>query len=450
VQSLRSWWSDRLLRNVLTNSSYLFSSNAATIVLGMVQGILAARTLGAENFGILSATVIPFVSMVSRLTSFRMSELVVKYMGQYMAEEKKDQAAAVAKAAVVADSLVSLLGFALLLLIAPLAAIYLAKDPQTAPLFTFYGIILLGNATFETATGVLQATNRFRTIALVNFGQSLITVSLILGANLTGGGINEVLIAYLVGKMFAGITLSGIAFIQLGRSLGQDWWRTPLRIIPNPRALARFALSTNLSGTVNLVTRDSETLFISFFRNPTEAGYFRIALAVINLVMLPIQPFIGTTYAEIAKTIAQKKWAATTGLLKRISALAGVWTLGAAIGLVILGEWLIARLYGAEFGPAYPAVLILLLGYGYANIFFWNRPLLLSLGMPAYPLIVAGGVGLIKTLLAFWLVPTHGYLAQAWLLTGFFLVSISVIVWRGLWEIRTQARASRPNSVTAP
>ncbi len=172
MQSLRSWWSDRLLRNVLTNSSYLFSSNAATIVLGMVQGILAARTLGAENFGILSATVIPFVSMVSRLTSFRMSELVVKYMGQYMAEEKKDQAAAVAKAAVVADSLVSLLGFALLLLIAPLAAIYLAKDPQTAPLFTFYGIILLGNATFETATGVLQATNRFRTIALVNFGQS--------------------------------------------------------------------------------------------------------------------------------------------------------------------------------------------------------------------------------------------------------------------------------------
>ena len=212
MQTIRSWWSDRLLRNVLTNSSYLFSSNAATIVLGMLQGILAARTLGAERFGILSATVIPFVSMVSRLTSFRMSELVVKYMGQYLAEEKKDLAAAVAKAAVIADLLVSLLSYGILLLVAPLAATYLAKDPQTTPLFLLYGIILLGNATFESATGVLQATNQFRTIALVNFGQSLITVSLILFANLTGGGINEVLFAYLMGKLFAGIALSTIAF----------------------------------------------------------------------------------------------------------------------------------------------------------------------------------------------------------------------------------------------
>ncbi len=43
---LRTWWNDRLLRNVLANSSYLFSSNSATIILGMVQGILAARLLG--------------------------------------------------------------------------------------------------------------------------------------------------------------------------------------------------------------------------------------------------------------------------------------------------------------------------------------------------------------------------------------------------------------------
>ena len=114
------------------------------------------------------------------------------------------------------------------------------------------------------------------------------------------------------------------------------------------------------------------------------------------------------------------------------------------VGLVFLGDWLIVRLYTAEFSPAYPAVLILLIGYGFANVLFWNRPLLLSLGMPAYPLVIAGGIGLVKILLSFWLVPLYGYLAQAALLSSFFVLSIGIIVWRGLWEIRTRARHAAP------
>jgi hypothetical protein len=60
--------------------------------------------------------------------------------------------------------------------------------------------------------------------------------------------------------------------------------------------------------------------------------------------------------------------------------------------------------------------------------------------------VLAGGIGLVKILLSFWLVPLYGYLAQAALLTGFFVLSISIIVWRGLWEIRTRAR----NAETVP
>ena len=56
------------------------------------------------------------------------------------------------------------------------------------------------------------------------------------------------------------------------------------------------------------------------------------------------------------------------------------------LGLALLGWWLIPAVYGAGYAPAYPAVVILLVGYGFANIFQWNRPLLLALGMPSFPL----------------------------------------------------------------
>ncbi len=435
LRSLRAWRQDKLLRTVLENSGYLFSSNSATIVLSMAQSIFAARLLGPEQFGLLSATVIPFVSTVNRLTSFRMSELVVAYTGRYLEEGRQEQAAAVTKSAALVDIGASVLGFLILLAVTPLGATYLAKNPASGPLFFTYGLVLLANATFETATGVLQVANRFRTIAVITFIQGLITAGIIFAAYLSDLGLLEVLLAYLAGKTFAGLATSALAFFELRRTLGAGWWRASIKDGLDWSALRRFAFSTNLNGTLNLITRDSETLWISFLRNPVEAGYYKIALGVINLVMLPVQPLIGTTYTETARTLAQRSWQATTDLLRRLSTLAGLWTVSAAAGLAIFGNWVIQRLYGSDFGPSYPALLILLVGYGFANILYWNRPLLLALGMPTYPLKMAALFGALKTGLALWLVPQYGYLAEAALMSAFFLATISANVQRGLREV---------------
>lgn len=438
-KSLQALWQDPLLRSVVKNSSYLFSSNSLSIVLSMLQGIFAARLLGALNFGILAGAVIPFASNINRLLSFRMSELVVRYLGQSLAEGKKDRAAAIVKGAALVEALTVCLTYLILLASAPLAARYIAKDASTAPLFTSYGLYLIAHFGYETATGVLQSFKRFNHLAMVNLGQSLLTAALIFAAFLGKGGMIEVLAAYLAGKIFAGAAVVILALGQLNAALGGSWWRTPLSALPDWKAPLRFALSTNLQGTINLIVRDSETLLISTLRSPGEAGYFRIALSIINLVMLPIEPFIAPTYAEIAQTIAQKDWALTRRLLKRVSVIAAIWTLPVATGLVLLGGWIVPLMYGVEYRPAYPALVLLLIGYGFANILHWNRPLLLALGMPGYPLKACAVAGSFKTILTMLLVPSFGYLAEAAILSAYFLASISAIVRRGLTEIETRA-----------
>jgi O-antigen/teichoic acid export membrane protein len=409
------------------------------MALSMLQSILAARLLGIERFGIISATVIPFVSNVHRLLSFRMSELVVKYMGQYLVQEKNERAAAIVKAAALVEAVTALVGYLVLLALTPLAAEHLAKDSATQPLFILYGLILLSNAFFETSTGVLQAARLFNKIALVNLFQSLITAGLILYAYLTQGGMLGVLMAYLAGKTFAGLAVSVLAARQVTRQLGAGWWRAPLSLLPEWRELGRFAISTNLQGTVTLVARDSETLIITFLRSPVEAGYFKIAQAMINLVLMPIEPFIATTYAEISRTISSRKWLQTHRLLKRVSLISAGWTVTAGGLMGAFGWWLIPFLYGSEFGPAYPAFLILLAGYGFANIFHWNRPLLLALGRPNYPLKMAAIGATVKTALGFAFVGLFGYLFEALLLSAFFLFSIGATVWRGLGEVKRNA-----------
>jgi O-antigen/teichoic acid export membrane protein len=429
---------DHLLRKVLKNSSYLFSSNAAAAVLSMLQGIMAARLLGAANYGILAAAIIPFVSDMNRLLSFRMSEVVVKYLSQALEAQEKMRGAAVVKAAGIVDILSSLLAFLLLIWAAPFASQFFAKDIQTAPWFVTYGIVLLANSAYETSLGVLQTARRFNRIAQANLLHNAVTVTMIAIAYFTQGGVLQVLLAYLAGKACASMALAVMAIRQLYQDLGAGWWKVSLRQLPPWRELGRFALSTNLQGTVNLIVRDSEGLFISALRSPAEAGYFKIALGVINLVMMPIEPFISTIYTEMSHMVAQRAFSSTRRLLKRVSLIAGGWTALAGGGLILLGHWLIPFMYGDEYRPAYPAMILLLVGYSFANIVNWNRPLLLALGQPAYPLKASALVGVIKTSLTLTLVKPFGYLAEAAILSGYLAASISLILRKGLRELNRQ------------
>ena len=458
LKILRTWWQDKLLRGVLKNSSYLFSSNTISAALGMVSSIFVTRLLGVGGLGLV-AIVQTFASNINRLLSFRMSEVVVKYLGQALAIKQKDdleiiptvdradqktsnnpQAAAIVKGIGLVEAATSILAFLVLLLLTPWAARVLAKEPSVAILFPFYGLMLLVNLVYETSTGVLQTHKRFDRLALINSIQSIIAAVFILAAFILKRGVVEVLGAYLLGKAFAGVSISILAVRQMNQTLGPGWWRCSLRQVKDWRSILGFAVNTNLNGTVNLITRDNIPLYLPYL-SPANvaqsyAGFFKLGLSIINFITLPIDPFIWPTYAEITRTIALRQWQRTRSLLKQVSTIAGVWTLAATAGIALLGWWLIPLVYGPSTAPVYPVVLILLVGYGTANIFNWNRPLLLAFGKPSYPLLVALAVGVIEILLIFWLVPGSGYLMMSAILAGYLGVSVGITAWRGWREIR--------------
>jgi O-antigen/teichoic acid export membrane protein len=458
LNTLRSWWQDKLLRGVLKNSGYLFSSNTLSAALSMLNTIFATRLLGVGGLGLV-AIVQTFASNINRLLSFRMSEVVVKYLGEALAigegnnsgdksAPRRDiqgitnnpQAAATVKGIGLVEAATSILAYLVLLLLTSWAARFLARDPGVAYLFPLYGLMLLANLVYETSVGVLQAHRRFDWLAITNTVQTVITFLLILLSFILKRGIVEILGAYLLGKAFAGVAISILAIGQMNRTLGRGWWRTSVRCVKDWRGILRFAVNTNLNGTVNLITRDNIPLYLTYL-SPANlaqsyAGYFKLGLSIINFITLPIDPFIWPTYAEITRTIALRQWQKTRSLLKRVSTIAGSWTLAASAGIALLGWWLIPLVYGPSTTPVYPLVLILLVGYGTANILNWNRPLLLALGKPSYPLWVALGVGVIEVLLILWLVPTGGYFVMAAILAGYLAISVVIIAWCGWREIR--------------
>jgi len=329
-----------------------------------------------------------------------------------------------------------------MLFLAPVAAAIFAKDASITIWFRVYGVFILGSLIDETAVAVLHVTNRFRSLAILNLVQSILTAVTIGLAFLLKTGLPMVLFAYLIGKIVLGFGSVFLALRSLRCVLGPRWWCQPMAQLPPWGELARFAVSTNLSTTINLIVRDSEQLWVAYFLSPLAAGYYKIALAVVNMVVMPITPFISTTYPKISTSVASKSWKQLRSLLRRVTTISGVWTAASTLGLLVLGRWFIGLMYGAEYIPAHPILLVLLVGYGLANTCFWNRPLLLAFGKPMVPFYAMAIFGAIKVALAFSVVPALGAMGEAILLSGYFVFSVGWIVLAGMRELRRGEQAS--------
>ncbi|MCI0519088.1 MAG: oligosaccharide flippase family protein [Chloroflexi bacterium] len=432
-----------LLRRVLKNSGYLFSAAGVTAFLSMLQSILAGRLLGVEGFGLLGVITM-FASVVNKLASFRMGELVIKYVGRFTEEGDHSRAAAVFKAAALSEMLASLVAFGLIWLLSPLGARYFAKDAALAPWFAFYGLAVVANLIAESSTGLLQFFDRYRRMALLHVAQSLVTLALIALAYFTSGGLQQALLAYLAGKVVGALGLSLTALGEARRRWGVDWFRAPLGLLrPQAGELARFAVNTNLSASLSLINKDSELLWVSLFRGPLETGYYKTALAIINIVQLPVSPLPQATFPELSRAAARGDWDAMRRLMRQGSLLAGGFTLAAGLALALIGRPLILLLYHkSEFLPAYPALLILLTGYLAANTLYWARPALLALGQAGYATRINALVTAVKTAGVLVLLPTIGYLGSPIMLAVSYWLGTALSARRARGELhRRQAGA---------
>jgi O-antigen/teichoic acid export membrane protein len=219
---------DVLFGRVLRSSAHLLSTNSLSLALSFLMGILSARLLGVEGFGLVGL-VMGYASTVNSILSFRMSELVVRYGGEYLERGEKDKAAALIKASALAEAAVSVLAFLFVVLTAGLAARYFAKTPENGWMFSLFALGLLANFNFETSTGALQITDRIKLQAQSTLVQSIFG-ALMIGAASCGAAILVVLLAYLLGKAILGLGMFGLAFARLRVVLG-DGWRTSLRAI---------------------------------------------------------------------------------------------------------------------------------------------------------------------------------------------------------------------------
>lgn len=424
------------IRRIVRNSSYLVSATVIVAAIGFFQASFQFRVLGVAGVG-LFGVLATFTNVLNRLTAFRIDEMVVRYVRLYTERGQHEKAAATYKMAALLESLGALAAFALILWLAPLGVEIFSDQSGTEQWFILYGTLVLINLFYDSSDGLLQVFDRFDAKSVIDVSQGILRFGLTVLVFFTGGGLREIILAELAGRLLRAGGIMIMALYTARKRWGSGWWRTPFNVLQEDRrSLLTFAFSTNASATISLIAKDSEGLWVNGFLGNVAGGLYSTALGLIGLLQIPISPLPSTTYPELSRAVANNDWPSVRHVLKRGSQLASVYSFPVMLVLLFFGRQIITLWAGPDFVDAYAPLVILVLGYTFVNILYWNRAALLAFNRPVYPTII-NFIGMLLKVGAILLIGgSLGAVGFAALLAGYYVFTVGLAALRVRRDVR--------------
>lgn len=257
-------------------------------------------------------------------------------------------------------------------------------------------VLKSGLLTLHNATGGVGAFNALR------LSESLapLLLFLVFYALWPEAALSAALASWLLGLGL--VVLLGLIWLRRGHPLRLCWDRA------GQRELLAYSAKSHPDLLFQQVILRSDYLFISALLGSAALGHYAMASAAAELLL--IVPEAVTT--PLMKRLLQQD-AGMDKLTPLALRLTATVMLGACLSMALVGEWLIITLFGAEYQPAYPALLGLLpglFGLCYASIL---RLDLLGKNRPGSVSLMMGAGAALNLLLNVLMIPSMGIFGAA-------------------------------------
>ncbi|OFW57013.1 MAG: hypothetical protein A2133_08480 [Actinobacteria bacterium RBG_16_64_13] len=407
-------------RTLWKNASWTSGSLIVATTLLFAETILVARFLGATLLGYF-VLIRAYPEAVQQVLDCRTRETIVKYLGEFVALDKRAQAGAVVRLIWLVDAVAGLIAMAIVLGTAAIGARYVVHDPGAAWLIALYAVSQFVG-TLDSASGsVVRVFDRFGVASAMGVFQAVTRFAGVLGALVLGGGLTALIGALVVAEVVYTLVSAAISLSLLRKIIGFRVWGGLDAIRERRREILGFLLHTNIAGTLKMSSEKLILVIVGVFGGATVTAQYKVASQTGTSMMLFSDPFFQVIYPSLSKMVARKRWDAVFGGLKRLQRVTLSVAVPAAAAVTGLMFPLLPLVFGREFKPAILPGIVIVWGVLPNVAFFWLRPLLLSLGQ-AKRLVqyraIASGLQLALTL---GLVPLIGALGAA--------VSLLVMHW---------------------
>ncbi|MEE1889053.1 oligosaccharide flippase family protein [Pseudomonas carassii] len=385
----------------MNRNSYLrhlalsMGTKLAMIALRLLRNVLLARILGPSERG-LFALLSTLPDLISAATSGGLNSAV-----GYQAAKQRDMGLLLTQVLVYGCLLAGLLTLVCVFLVREfgtdleitvqlglLAWLLLLAVPMT--------VLKSGLLTLHNASGGVGAFNALR------LTESLAPLLLFLGLfwMWRDEALEAALISWLCG--IALVLALGLWWLRRQHPLALRWDRG------GQRELLSYSAKSHPDLLFQQVILRSDYLFIGAMLGSTALGHYAMASAAAELLLI---------VPEAVTTPLMKRLLQQDAGMERLTPLALRLTatvmLGACLSMALIGQWLIVTLFGADYAPAYPALLALLpglFGLCYASIL---RLDLLGKNRPGTVSLLMGAGAALNLVLNVLLIPAWGIVGAA-------------------------------------
>lgn len=363
------------------NVGVLTAANFASAALAFVQGILVARWLGPELYGV-AALVMSMPNLVFTFFDTRSVEASLKFLSEFHARGEGEKALAMCKVGYAVDFTIALLAFLVSIFIAPWAALNIAHRSEATGLIIIYASAFLPRALVSTSYAVLASLGHFSVIAFIGIATTLVRVILVLGMVWLGWQVAGVVWGNAAAMVLTGLLYSTYAFPLAKRQWGGLWWQVDWHLLKGRgREILGFIVYNDLTVLLGMIPKQLDVVLLGYFRNPTEVGYYKLAKSIAGTVGYLVGPLQSVTYPKFAQLWGTGNQEGLRRTVRRL-ALSGGAPLGLAalLGIAFV-PFVVPPLVGNAYRPEIVAMQLLLVGSAVWLAFFWLRPLYFAKGM---------------------------------------------------------------------
>ena len=415
-------------RRVARHAGWMLSTQVLAAAMRVAQAVMVTRALGSDDFGVLVLAV-TWTLTVGQLLDSRIWEPVIKFVPQFRAQRRFDQASGVVQFCCIIEIVSALAAVAVVLLTAPLVATILLKDAASGPgLVRLASVMVVLLIPVNPVTALLRLADRPAWIAghqlIVGLVQTAATASVWLTA--------PSLVGFLAAQVL-GLAIGGAFMLVAGafacRRLGLDLLRLDrlATLRGHFREILRFCVMTNLTGCSRVLTSRADRLVLGLLATPAAVGVYDVARTIaaqLNDLVASLQMAL---FPEMSMLAAEGEHARLKRLQRQVSIVIAAIVVPGCVATMFAAPWVLPWIFGQEFAGS----------AGLLQILVWQLLWLPVVWIPGY-LLVIGRAGTLTALTWFdaalfmamlaVLVPALGATGAAWAMTARSIVWIGLMV----------------------
>ena len=417
-QRITSFILDKNFNEIFIGSIWSFSAQVAAMALGLITSVMIARLYGAEMVGIVAITQ-AFLLLATITTVLGTNTSILRLIPEHISKYSASSAFFLYRKTQYLVAVVSIAVGTLLFV----ASRWIAQDVFGKPYLAFYFGLASCFVVFRSLMDLnTQAVRGLRLIKLFAFMQVLPSAAvlffLITFTYLSVGQNSPVyaqMIAWACTAMI-GVVLMHFHFRKKIR--GNDVVH-PMSL----RELLRISSPMMMTAAMTFLLGQTGVILLGVFRTETEVGLYAIAVKLATLTSFLLAAINSMAAPKFSELFHKGELNELFYIARKSTKLIFWSTLPILFVLIVLGEMILKKFYGADFSIAYPAMMILIAGQLVNSMSGSTGNFMNMTGNEKQFRNIVIGAGLVNVALSLTLIPRFGILGAA------ASASVCVVIW---------------------